>query len=123
MKRWPDSWKIGDADVAFGEELVRIFEEFLTELYLQGLSTRTINRHNGNLWVLGGELIRRRANESVPCSWPAIKVLTEYVSEDGGLLVSQSSDVEQQGFDATCRKLFDFLPGGFEKQDATKTEA
>ena len=111
LKQWPDSWKTDATDVAFGEELVRIFEEFLTELYLEGRSTRTINRHRGNLWVLGGELVRRRSTESFPCSWPAMRVLANYVSEDGGpFLLSRASEEEQATFDATCRKLFDFLP-------------
>lgn len=51
MKQWPESWAINDTDVAFGRELLQVFEEFLTELYMQGLSARTINRHKGNLWV------------------------------------------------------------------------
>src|SRR5437867_879928 len=87
MKRWPDSWKMNETDVAFGAGLVRIFEDFLTELYLQGLSTRTINRHKGNLWVLGGELVRHRWTGATPCGDSPAKMLREYVSDDGGPLV------------------------------------
>lgn len=121
MERWPESWAINDTDVAFGRELLQIFEEFLTELYMQGLSTRTINRHKSNLWVLGGELLRSRANESVPNRRPAMQALTENVSEEGGaLFLSRLADGEQRSFDATCRKLSNFLP---ETQSATKAEA
>jgi len=66
MEGWLDSWKIDDTDVAIGREIVEFFQEFVIELYLQGLSTRTINRHRSNLWMLGGELMRRRSTQSVP---------------------------------------------------------
>jgi hypothetical protein len=112
MERWPDSWRIDDTDVAIGREFVELFEGFLVELYLQGLSTRTINRHRGNLWVLGGELMRRRSAQSVPSHWPARKILSEYLFDDGEpMLVYGSTDTDQGSFDTTCRKLFDFLPG------------
>ncbi len=124
MQRWPDSWKMNETDVAFGEGLVRIFEDFLTELYLQGLSTRTINRHRGNLWVLGGELVRHRWTGATPCSDSPAKMLSKYVSEDGGPLVPHpASDREQQNLDATCRKLFDFLPDDPKGKRATDAEA
>ena len=125
MMQWPDSWKTCDADIEFGQDLIPIFEDFLTELYIQGLSSRTIGRHKSNLWELGGELIRRRSNGAVPLSSAAVEVLAHYVSEDGGpLLASRRADAEQQGLDATCRRLFDFLllevPGA---QGASKPEA
>lgn len=111
MKRWPDSWKTDETDVALGEGLVRIFEDFLTEQYLQGLSTRTINRHRGNLWILGGELVRRRGSDSELWDCSPMRILNEFVCEDGGpILVTAATEREQEDFDVTCRKLFEYLP-------------
>ena len=124
MKRWPDSWKVSDTDVAFGEGLVRIFEDFLTELYLHGLSTRTINRHRDNLWVLGGEVVRHRWTGATRCGGSPTKMLSDCVSEDGGpFLLRSASDREQQDLDATCRKLFDFLPDDLKGKSASDAEA
>ena len=115
---------MNETDVAFGEGLVRIFEDFLTELYLQGLSTRAINRHRANLWVLGGEIVRHRWAGATPRSDAPTKMLTEYVSEDGGpFLLRPASEREQQDLDATCRQLFDFLPDDRKGKNATDAEA
>jgi hypothetical protein len=111
LARWPESWKAAESDLSVGRELVAIFGDFLTELYLQGLSTRTINRHRANLWVLGGELIRQQHLYPLHKPQSALRTLAEYTSSQGGpLLPSGTTESEQRTFDATCRNLFDFLP-------------
>ena len=124
LVRWPESWKATEADIPLGLELVEIFSNFLTELYLQGLSTRTINRHRGNLWVLGGEVIRRRSSQLGAREMGSLQILADYVSNDGGpLLFLGSTDAEQSRFDGTCRQLSDFLPQTTATKHAPNTDA
>ena len=124
LERWPESWKTTEADISLGLELLEIFSNFLTELYLQGLSTRTINRHRGNLWVLGGEVIRRRSSQLGAREMRSLQILADYVSNDGGpLLFLGSTDAEQSRFDGTCRQLSDFLPQTTATKHAPNTDA
>jgi hypothetical protein len=47
-----------DKDLPPGEELVVCLRPFIEHLASSSLSTKTIRRHLGNLWLLGGEIIR-----------------------------------------------------------------
>jgi hypothetical protein len=110
LDSWPSSWKTDDADIAIGEVLVECFKRFLTELHFQGLALRTINRHKGNLWILGGEIIRKCNAYPSQRSTVAENLLHDTVSDDGGpLLPGYWTDADQTGFDATCRKLAEYL--------------
>jgi hypothetical protein len=39
--------------------MVEYFKPFLRDLLTLGLSRATLRRHRDNIWVLGGEVIRR----------------------------------------------------------------
>ena len=118
MKAWPESWALQGEDIAFGNELVAVFEAFLVELYMDGLSARTNNRHKGNLWILGGELARARLNGSLPRTDSALRALASRVSEDGGFFLPRVPEEEQRSYDSTCRKLSRFLPDFHDEQRA-----
>ena len=60
LDNWPKSWCYDLADIAVGQQIVEALTPFLLELLDQGLARKTVSRHRDNLWVLGGEIIRRR---------------------------------------------------------------
>jgi hypothetical protein len=47
-----------EKDLPPGEKLVACFRPFLEELVTSDLSPKIIQKHVGNLWALGGEIIR-----------------------------------------------------------------
>jgi hypothetical protein len=112
-----------DTDIETGQELVEEFKQFITNLHAQGLATRTISRHRGNLWILGGELVRQFHLQRVPRRVDARQLLLDAVSDDGGpLLRHDYTELGQREFDGTCRKLALSLlqapPGGSPSSEA-----
>jgi hypothetical protein len=74
------------------------------------LSRNTLRLHRDNIWVLGGEVIRRLQMDCGLRSRPVEQVVLDLIGDDGGPLLSHGqSEAEQRSFDATCRKLFRFL--------------
>lgn len=90
--------------------LVKYFTPFLRDLLMQQLSRKTLRRHRDNIWVLGGEVIRRLQMDSALRRMPIEQIVLGLIEEEGGPLLSRrQSDDEQRSFDATCRRLFRFL--------------
>ena len=90
--------------------MVDSFKPFLRELLTLSLSRQTLRRHRDNIWVLGGEVIRRLQMDSSLRRQPIQQVVLDLIDDDGGPLLSHGqSEAEQRSFDATCRKLFRFL--------------
>ena len=107
---WPRRWQYQAADLAPGAAIVAIFKPFLLDLLRGNLSKRTFNRDRDNLWLVGGELIRRRHEDPDLKRLPMGKLVRQLVAEDGGPLISSRiSEAEQNAIDATCRKLYRFL--------------
>jgi len=107
---WPQRWRYEPADIALGERVLECFRPFLLHLLGQALATKTLQRHRDHLWMLGGEIIRRLHEE------PALKrrsvntlVLQLVDGECGPLIWPRISEQQQDSFDATCRKLYQFL--------------
>jgi hypothetical protein len=91
-------------------QLVEYFKPFLRDLLARELSRTTLRRHRDNIWVLGGEVIRRLQMDSRLRRTPIEQVVLDLIGEDGGPLLShRQSEAEQRSFDTTCRKLFRFL--------------
>lgn len=110
---WPRTWQIEAGDVAAGRHILEALTPFLEYLQSQGLTRKTFARHRDNLWLLGGELIRRRHQDHDLYRQPVAAALSALVDEDGGPLIWPSiSESEQKSFDATCRKLYRFLQRG-----------
>lgn len=97
-----------EKDVPPGEALVACFRPFIEHLASSNLSPKTIRRHVGNLWLLGGEIIRDLNYDPSLRKWPADRLLNKAIHEDGGPLLYSGSEEEQRPFDTTCRKLHRF---------------
>ena len=64
LDQWPGSWAYEPRDVPPGLRMVECFKPFLRELLALSLSRRTLRLHRDNIWVLGGEVIRRLQMDS-----------------------------------------------------------
>jgi hypothetical protein len=113
LKSWPQRWRYEDSDIAPGERIVECFTPFLLHLLEQGLTMKTLQRHRDHLWMLGGEIIRRLHDE------PALRrksiktlILQLIDGECGPLIWPRITEQQQNSFDATCRKLYQFLTTG-----------
>lgn len=87
-----------------------IFTPFLEHLLTLGYARKTLLRHRDHLWMLGGEMIRRRYEDPDALAMPVVTLLHNLIEEDGGPLIwPRISESEQNSFDATCRKLYQYL--------------
>ena len=110
LDQWPGSWAYEPRDIPSGLRMVECFKPFLRELLTLSLSRKTLRLHRDNIWVLGGEVIRRLQMDSSLRRRPVQQVVCDLIGDDGGPLLSHGqSEAEQRSFDATCRKLFRFL--------------
>jgi hypothetical protein len=110
LQDWPQRWSGQPSDLALGERLRDCFRPFLLHLLGQGLATTTLRRHRDHLWMLGGELIRRCYDEPELRRQSAAKVVLQFVDDDCGPLIwPEITEQQQDAFDATCRKLYQFL--------------
>jgi hypothetical protein len=106
---WPERWKGFDKDVPYGKGIIEIYKPFVEEL-LSHYSKSTVNRHLNNLWLLGGELIRKINMNPVLRKKAPIDLLLENVDETGGPYCRHLDSEEQmRAYEATCRKLYKFL--------------
>ena len=110
LEQWPKLWSGGDADIPVGQTIVAFFKPFLLHMLDEPLATKTLHRHRDHLWLLGGELIRRRYDDAKLKKMSVDKAIAEMTEEDGGPLIwPRLTEAEQNSFDATCRKLYKFL--------------
>lgn len=110
LAHWPQTWKHEESDVPIGQSLVEHFKPFLLYLLRQSLSDKTRARHRDHLWMLGGEIIRRRHDDASLAKQSVKVLLFNLIEEEGGPLIwPRISEPEQKSFDATCRKLYRFL--------------
>jgi hypothetical protein len=87
-----------------GLHLVQYFIPFLRDLLAQPLSRATLRRRRDNIWVLGGEVIRRLQMDSGLRQTPIEQVVLNLIGKNGGPLLSHGpSEAEQRAFDTTCR--------------------
>ena len=112
LDQWPRSWAYEARDIPYGLQMVECLKPFLREMLALPLSRTTLRRHRDNIWVLGGEVIRRVQMDSGLRRRPVEQVVLDLIGDDGGPLLSHGeSETEQRCFDATCRKLSRFLTG------------
>jgi hypothetical protein len=110
LEQWPERWRGEDSDIPPGQAIVEFFKPFLLHMLDQDLATKTLRRHRDHLWLLGGELIRRRYDDDKLKKMSVDKAVAELIEEEGGPLIWPSiTEAEQNSFDATCRKLYKFL--------------
>ena len=102
--------------------MVACFKPFLGSLLGAHLSPTTLRRHRDNVWLLGGEVIRRLQIDTALRRQPIAQVVRSLIGDDGGPLLShRQSDAEQNAFDATCRKLSRFLTSPQSSRDPAAT--
>lgn len=110
LPEWPQRWLIESSDVSIGEHIVDAFKPFLRYLIRKDLAPRTLKRHRDHLWMLGGELIRRRHDDQELKRESVSELLSELIDEETGPLIwPRITESQQEAFDATCRKLHRFL--------------
>lgn len=109
LHEWPTSWHVEPADIVVGQQIVQVLTPFLLYL-LDCLAKATVRRHRDNLWLLGGELIRRRYDDEALARQDIQCALQQIVEADGGpLMYPRITESEQDSLDATCRKLNQFI--------------
>lgn len=84
LENWPRSWMGLEKDLPPGEELVACFRPFIEHLASSSLSPKTIRRHVDNLWILGGEIIRRLNYDPSLRKVAAKRLLRDMVYAGGG---------------------------------------
>ena len=110
LDNWPQIWSYEEGDLVPGQQIVEFFKPFLHALMAKGLAAKTLRKHRDHLWMLGGEVIRRRQEDAHLHRLPVEKVTCALLEEEGGPLIwPRITEQEQDSFDATCRKLYKFL--------------
>lgn len=110
LNDWPKSWEGMPEDLAPGRQILEEFKPFIRFLIRKGLTRKTIRRHIDNLWVLGGELIRKLNYDESLRESSAELLIADSVDEEGGPYCSGFfSDNERRSFDSTCRKLHKYI--------------
>ena len=110
LENWPQIWCIEQTDIPSGQRIVKFFIPFLLHLLAQGFAAKTLRRHRDHLWVLGGEVIRRRQENSTLRGLAVERATFALLGEDGGPMIwPRMSEQDQDSFDATCRKFYRFL--------------
>jgi hypothetical protein len=110
LDEWPMRWRYDEKDLAPGAAIVAAFKPFLLAMLHKPLAKRTFNRHRDNLWLVGGELIRRRRESTRFERMPIDKLIREMIDDDTGpLITSHISETLQEEVDATCRKYYRFM--------------
>src|SRR5665647_1660685 len=74
LEDWPKRWSYEERDLAPGHLIVEFFKPFLLHLLAKKLAASTLRRHRDHLWMLGGEVIRRRQENPRLCRLPVEKV-------------------------------------------------
>jgi hypothetical protein len=110
LDNWAQSWRYDEVDIAVGQQIVEILTPFLLHLLDEALARKTVSRHRDNLWVLGGELIRRRYDDDELARLAVKDALQQLIGSDGGpLICPRISESEQDSLDVTCRRLHRFM--------------
>lgn len=110
LESWPQRWRYEASDIAVGERIIECFTPFLLHLFEQGLAMKTLQRHRDHLWMLGGEIIRRLHEEpALQRKSPKAVILQLIDDECGPLIWPRITEQQQNSFDATCRKLHQFM--------------
>jgi hypothetical protein len=110
LDNWPRSWRYDGDDIAVGQQIVEALTPFLLDLLDHRLAAKTVSRHRDNLWVLGGELVRRRHEHSDLARQDVTSAIQQLIADDGGpLIYPRISESQQDSLDATCRKLHRFM--------------
>jgi hypothetical protein len=109
MDPWPSSWAGTDEDKPIGRDLVAVLRPFMLHLQQKNLSPRTLRRHLDNLWLIGGETIRKLHDDPTLRTERASELLLQAIAGGEAPLVHDLTEAEQTALDTTARKLLQFL--------------
>lgn len=113
---WTRSWADEEIDITPGRKIVEYLKPFLLYLLTTKLTPKTLRRHRDHMWMLGGEVIRRLNDDPSLRRKPVEKVTFDLLEEEGGPLIwPQITELQQNAFDASCRKLYRFLQAALDK--------
>ena len=106
---WPRRWMGVDEDVPYGLGILEVFAPFIQKMIDDGRARKTIVTHCTNLWLLGGEIIRRVALYNEYHIEPHRMVMNS-VGPDGGISCRHlDCEAHVSSYDGTCRRLYRFL--------------
>src|SRR3954453_11889715 len=88
LDQWPASWAYEPRDIPPGLRMVEWFKPFLRMLLARSLSRKTVRQHRDNIWLLGGEVIRRLQMDSGLRRRSVEQVVLDLIGHDGGPLLS-----------------------------------
>jgi hypothetical protein len=109
MEHWPVSWGGVAEDKPFGAGLVAELRPFVTHLQTLGLAPKTVHRHLDNLWVIGGEILRRLNDDPQLRNTSPRQLLLDTVADGEAPFVADASEADQRSFDATACRLLRFI--------------
>jgi len=99
-----------DEDVPYGQEIVEAMKPFIESLIADHLTDSTLRKHLGNLWLLGGEVIRSvSVYEEYETIAPYDKLLESIGPDEGRDCRHLHSEAERRSFDSTYGMLHRFL--------------
>lgn len=102
---WPMRWYGVKEDIRVGEQVLECFEPFVAELLGSKLADKTKKRHLGNLWLLGGEIVREVSFDG-SYGEDIMRITRESVDDEGGPMCRHLiTDEDYRSFNSTCRKL------------------
>lgn len=108
LEEWPRRWQGFDEDIPPGRQIVDSFRPFLEYLALN-YARSTARRHADNLWILGGEIIRRLHDSPRLRQRSMAELVFQTVADGGPLPYHRDSVAQLRSFEATCKKLRRFL--------------
>ena len=115
IEEWPFRWRESDEDLDCGQKILEQMIPFAASLIEKKLARSTIRKYLDNLFLLGGEIIRKVNFEESQRKWPAKKLILEYIDECGGPCPnhwSRSNFTESRyinQYDSVCRLFYKHL--------------
>src|SRR6202046_735684 len=110
LDQWPGSWAYEKRDIPYGLRIVECSKPFLRERLARTLSRKTLRQHRDNIWVLGGEVIRRVQMDNDLRRRPVEQGVLDLIGDDGGALLSHcQAEVGPRLFGPHRRTAFRFL--------------
>ncbi len=98
-----------DEDLEYGLKLLEHFEPFISHLATVQLAKRTIKKHADNLWLAGGELIRKVSMEENYQIAPKELILENFGMDGGPYCRHLVTEGEVNSYDCSCRKFYKFF--------------
>ena len=117
---WPERWMGMDEDLEYGQKLLKYFEPFVFHIATGPLAEKTKKKHFDNLWLAGGELIRRVSDEADYEIDPKELILECFGIDGGPYCRHLETEYELNSYDSSCRKFYKFMKQNEQKSSRQK---